>query len=96
MNGTANSPRLTYAQEVKPNSSLSQATAATTGPACSPLKGGGPADAYFAYRDPRLPANWWVSVEQVGGELRYGFHSPAGDWLRSPSEVAHYLQACVG
>jgi hypothetical protein len=49
----------------------------------------------FAYRDPRLPAGWWVSVEQVGGsELRYGFHSPRGDRLRSPSEVAHYLQAC--
>jgi hypothetical protein len=49
-------------------------------------------DGNFAYRDPRLPANWWVSVEWVGGDLRYGYHSPAGDRLRSPSEVAHYLQ----
>ena len=49
----------------------------------------------FAYRDPRLPAGWWVSVEQLGGELRHGYHSPRGDRLRSPSEVAHYLQACV-
>jgi hypothetical protein len=49
----------------------------------------------FAYRDPRLPAGWWVSVERLGMELRYGFHSPRGDRLRSPSEVAHYLQACV-
>ncbi len=61
----------------------------------SPAKSGGvPApDGNFAYRDPRLPANWWVSVEWVGGgDLRYGYHSPAGDRLRSPSEVAHYLQ----
>ncbi len=62
----------------------------------SPAKSGGvlaaSPDGNFAYRDPRLPANWWVSVEWVGGDLRYGYHSPAGDRLRSPSEVAHYLQ----
>ncbi len=99
------SPRLPATNSLPPGSSSSLSfnfnSLSPVKGLSSPAKSGGvplagsPAapDGNFAYRDPRLPANWWVSVEWVGGgDLRYGYHSPAGDRLRSPSEVAHYLQ----
>ncbi len=95
----ASSPRLPAANSLPPGSTSSPLSfnfnsLSPVKGLSSPAKSGGvPAsDGNFAYRDPRLPANWWVSVEWVGGDLRYGYHSPAGDRLRSPSEVAHYLQ----
>ncbi len=96
---------LPFQQEIKPNCVVAAGSANSLLPVnnsiVSPTKSSSAVSPVldstesFAYRDPRLPARWWVSVERLGGELRYGYYSPTGDRLRSPSEVAHYLQACV-
>ena len=47
----------------------------------------------FYYRDPRLPAGWYVGLEATAsGGLVIHYYTPTGERLRSLSEVAHFLQ----
>ena len=47
----------------------------------------------FYYRDPRLPAGWYVSVDIIpGSAIITNYFTSNGEKLRSLSEVAHYLK----
>jgi len=48
----------------------------------------------FYYRNPRLPAGWYVGVDVLPNNLsaNVSFYTSNGERLRSPSEVAHYLK----